>query len=82
MGAHPRGAEAVRVALGREVARDGPELPLPAECGGGGLDERGLPGAGRAHEVDREYSRVGEVGAVVKGHAVVLGEEALAGNVV
>src|SRR3569623_2185036 len=73
----PGGGEPARIAVGREVARDRAELVLARERARGLLEHRGLAGARRAHQVDREDLGLDEVLAQVLRAGNVVGEDVL-----
>ena len=75
----PGRTEAAGVGVRRQVANQhaGARGTAAAERQGGRLENRGLAGSGRSHQIDRRHVVVPEVFPVVPRRPVVGGQEAL-----
>ncbi len=70
-------ADAVRVVFRLEIALDDGNPQAAVERLDGRLEQRGLAGAGRGHQVDGEYAVAGEMFAIVQRLVVIGVQEAL-----
>ena len=59
----------------REIAGERADAPTVGKPARGRLEHRGLPGARRAHQIDRQHAALGKVLAIVRRLAFVAGED-------